>query len=59
MNPYGVTLGSGNDSPKTEKIELKKSTGKLSNMPRVMPKVSSEGADCIVHKSVKYARLVT
>ena len=53
LNPYGVTAGSGNDSPNAERIELKKLTGKLSNIPRVMPKVSSEGVDCIEHKSMK------
>jgi len=54
LNPKGVTWGSGNDSPNVENSELKKSTGKLSNMPRVMAKFNTEGVDCIEHKSMKY-----
>lgn len=55
LNPKGVISGNGNESPKTEKIDLKKLTGKFSNMPRVMTKVNAEGVDCIEHKSTKYA----
>jgi len=58
LNPKGVTSGSGNGSPNTERSELKKPTGKLSNMPRVMIKVNAEGVICIEHKSTKYAWLV-
>jgi len=54
LNPKGVTSGSGNDSPNPERSELKKPTGKFSNMARVMTKFSGEGVDCIVHKSAKY-----
>ena len=54
LNPKGVTSGNGNDSPNPERSELKKPTGKFSNMPRVMKKVSSEGVDCIELKSTKY-----
>ena len=58
LKPKGVTAGSGKDSPKTEKSELKKSTGKLSSMQRVMAKVSGEGVDCMEISCVKYEWLV-
>ena len=58
LKPKGVTSGSGKDSPKTEKSELKKSTGKVSSMPSVMAKVSGEGVDCIEINCTKYEWLV-
>ena len=54
LNPNGVTFGNGNESPNGERRESKKVTGNRSNIPKVMPKVNSDGGDCIEDRYTKY-----